>query len=339
MLRKFRTEFVIIFLLLILVYSLLYSLIYNYFVIGKIGEFDLKFKNVCDQLSIELPHKDTYLIKIWGLYYPKKIYFNKIEVTPFMTRERGELKELFIKVENTSVNKGINLLNIISNYSYSARVKNFYGTTESNKIYILFKASRFLKFEPERLILITLFAFLTFILVFILLYVMTKFIFLNFRLGKLFILFSICNSALFFLFLFIIFLLLFTPYRVVFSSSAFLGLSIFLLFLINLIFTHRYLRQLTLTHKARRFMASIIKLSFDQNKELNLNVLLDELIVNFKKAPGQYLVSAFIFSLFICMLLFSFKLYTIANLISYLAYFCLAVGLGINFVKLIKENR
>ena len=133
-----RIKSIIIFLLVILLYSLIFSFLYNYFVVIKIDEFNKKFKNIQRQLIVELPQKDTYLIKIWGLRYPERVYFNSKEVDPFWLRERGILKETYIKVDENLVNEERNILDIISNESYSVRIRNFYGASDSKNILIIF---------------------------------------------------------------------------------------------------------------------------------------------------------------------------------------------------------
>ena len=343
MLRKSKTKFITIFLLLILVYSLLYSLVYNYFVIGEIDEFKLKFKNVCGQLIIELPCNDAYLIKIWGFYYPKRVYFNETEIVPFATRERGGLKELFFKVDNTLVNRGVNVLNIISNESYSVKVKNFYGATESGSIFVLFDTSRFLKDKPEKLIPIFCITFLVVISVIAIFYFIIKFILLRFKFTKFFLIYCISNFILILLFLTSTFLLLLTPYRIIFSKQCFISLSLFILFIYNFIlfcvFARVHSKHLILNFNIPRAILYLLKLPLNESRGLSLDFLYAKFKFYFKKNPEQYLIATFILSLFACMFLLTFRLYAIANWLSYFAYICLALGLGIRFVKLIKENR
>jgi hypothetical protein len=348
----FKAKSAIIFLLVTLVYSTLFSFLYNYFVVVRIDEFDQKFKNVQRYLIFELPKKDTYFVKIWGLHFPEKIYFNQIEVSPFKFRERGILKEIYIVVNKGLVNKGQNILNIISNESYSVKIRNYYGATASKGAFVVFKLSSFLKFRPNRFISVAFSIFIILNLLWPIFYITIKFVFLNFKFERIFLLYCIYNFGLFLLLSVFILLFSFTSYRIILSQSTIIGLSIFLLFLLNSIlfyhFIYKHSQELILSPNVTRLISSFSKLSLDKaqdfkkfldkSQELHLNFFLAKLNLHFKIIPEQYLISAFIFLLLICMILLVFKLYTPANWVSYIACFCLLIGLLIKCVKLSKEN-
>ena len=340
-----RTKYIIIFLLVILAYSLIFSFLYNYFVVIKIDEFNKKFKNIQRQLIVELPKRDTYLIKIWGLRYPERVYFNSKEVDPFCFRERGILKETYIKVDESLVNEEQNILDIIGNESYSVRIKNFCGASDSKNILVIFKSSRFLKFKPDRFIAVTFLTYIILIFLWVIFYIIVKYVFSNLKIGKIFFLYCLSNFGLFLSLLIFIFLFSFTPYRIILSHSAFLGLSICILFLTNFIlfcqFIFRQSQTLILNPsiiKSIKPLSRAIKLPLGEIKESYLNLYIIKLILHFKRFTDQYLISAFIFLLLICMILLIFKLYTIAHWISYLAFFCLLTGIVIKITKSAKAK-
>lgn len=341
--ENLKTKHIFIFLLAILAYSLFYSFFYNYFVIGKIDEVDFKLKNFQGKAMFELPGEDAYLIKIWGLKYPQKTYFNDREISSFHIRERGKLKEIYLKIDRGFVNKNQNSLTIIGPVDYSVKIRNFYGAIESRDIVVLFNSSRFLKFMLNKFLSVAAIAFVLLFFSWSIFYFVIKFFILNLKLNRLFLLYCLSNFGLFLLFLVVTLLLSFSYYRVALSHQFFMKASISLLLLTNLItfflFVLKHSPPLILIRRRFEFPSSISEKPKEMLRELHFDLYLKMTVSHFKAHPGRSLIQAFIFTMLLCMVLLIFRFYTLANLVSYLAYFCLLVGMVIEYVKLIKEEK
>lgn len=356
-------------LVVIVAYSLWFSFFYNYLVRQQEFTFDKKFKNISGQLIVHLPNRDTYFIKVWGISFPERVYFNNQELLPFKIRKRGTLKELYVKVKQDLVNKDKNILTILSEGSYSVKVRNFYGITNSKDVVILFKNSQVQRLTTFDFFQVFLLTGTILFFVCLIFYSLIKIIFLNFKFKRLLKVFCLYNLGLFLLVSIFLFVIYSISYRVILSSSTFLGWSLFYIFLINpMVILHYFLRyskgllfnprfignisslQIELTKKfyeigfygkkiTSHFLDSIDeKCGKSRREQYEFESYTKKLIANFIKLPGIYLVGIFILLLVGCMLLLTFKLYTLANWVSYLAYFCLATGLIIEFVKLVKKE-
>lgn len=342
MFKKIKSVYSLSLLTTIVFFSLGLSFFYNYFVPIKEPFFDEKFDDVQGLLLVELPKEDVYLVKIWGLRYPDNVYLNDVEMSYFRKRERAKTKEIYIRAEAPPIKKGPNALIIVSDESYSVRIRNFYGATESEGVFVLFKSSRYLRFFPDRIIFAALLFFAILAFSWTIFYFLFNFIFLNCRFDLFFKLFLQYNSIFFFIIIFSIILVVFSPYRVILSRMVFLGWSISSLFLLNgfllLRFILRHNPPLIFNKKHINFLFVKTDLSFENEEELYLHHLLQRFIIFFKARPDQCLIVSFIFLLCICMILLLFRLNSIANWISYLAYFCLVIGTTIKFIKLIKNK-
>lgn len=342
MLKEFKLKDIKI-IVVFLIYSLLLSFFYNYFVVSKLEVFDFKFKDAQQRLRVSLPEKDSYLVKIWGLQFPQKVYFNSLEVTPFSYRERGILKEINIKVDSSLANKGKNLLSIVSNKRYSVKIRNFYGATDSKGIIILFKSSRFLEFSPQRFIFDSFKIFIILILFGTILHFLINLVFLNFDFKTFFIIFCFSNGSLFLLFFVFVLFFSFSLLRVILSQGTFLSSAVSLLFLFNLILFYKFIfkhaHRLILTSYSVEIISKFFKFQLKKSQESYLELYINRLTLHYKKNCEQYLISLFILFLFMCMVFLYFRLYSIANWISYIAYFCLFGGLIIKYVKFVKEDK
>ncbi len=342
MLKGSKVKFLVFFLPVILIYSLAFSLLYNYFILAKVDEFDKRFKNIYGQLTVELPKRGSYLIKIWGISYPQKVYFNNVEVSPFSLRERGILKEQYIRVDVTPPNKSLNTLNIISEVSQSVRIKNFYGATESKTIYVVFKSSTFQGFDFAGFMRVTVLAFLILIGTWVIFYFICGFIFNNFRFRVFFIGYCLYNLGLLLPTAILVFIFSLTDYRVIISKECFLTWAVFLYLSLNLFifigFILKYRSIITFESKAARLVVRIARMPNDELKSHLLDFYLGELECDFKKAPARLFIIIFILLCLACMVLLVFRLDSIANWVSYLAYFCLAAGIISMFKEFIKEE-
>jgi hypothetical protein len=339
--KTIKIGFAWIFFSIILVYSLLFSFFYNYYVHPGVEGFDKKFRHVRGQLVFELPQKDTYLVKIWATTLPSSIYFNRKGVSVFKIRDRGGQKEAHMAIDGRLVSAGPNVMTLGGNESYSVKIRNFYGATDSKDIYVVFKTSRFLKFSFIGFISITFLAYLVLILFWISFYFMTRFIFVNLEIREIFKLFCILNFSLFLFFLLFAVIFSFTSYRVILTRYEFLSIGISYLFLLNLgVFTwflFRKSRQLRLSASAIKFVNRFFEIPVEESKMLS--IFAGELKLEFKKRPERALVLLFIFLVILAMISLYIRLPLLAEVISYLSYFCLWFAVGTKISRFIKENQ
>jgi hypothetical protein len=140
------------------------SFFYNYLVVENFEPFNLKFSNVKDTVKFDLPGNYTYLLKVWGIEYPQKVYFNKRCLKSFYLRERGQLREAYFLIGEDLLDKGGGKVELISDSSYSLRIMNFLAKEKYGAL--LFNTSGFLNnnnFGFARLFLFSLiFGFLIF---------------------------------------------------------------------------------------------------------------------------------------------------------------------------------
>lgn len=117
------TKFKIVFIHFVL------ACIFSYFYLQVVPvfpfqEFDERFREVEGQISLILPVKATYLLKIWGRTKPVAVYFNNEPLIHFFFRERSDSEEFYYSLSKNKIREGKNTIKITSNVDYSVRIKN-----------------------------------------------------------------------------------------------------------------------------------------------------------------------------------------------------------------------
>ncbi|MCM8783428.1 MAG: hypothetical protein NC818_01415 [Candidatus Omnitrophica bacterium] len=306
--------------LISLILGAIFSFFYNYFVIGDFKGFKLKLKDVKGITQFNLPEKDIYILKVWGKDSPQEVYFNDKILSHFYFRKRGELKELYFSLPEDLVNEGSNKIKIVSPLSYSLRIRNHLGTADYGTV--LFKESKFLKEKR--------FNFRKFLLGIVLFSLSIFFIFRFFSFltkNLLIIILSYIPCFLFFLFSF--FISQFSPYRIILHIYSFLGMSIFLVGIIMV--------PLFLIFSARKIDIKLLKENFQKDKDLFLSNRIVYWIMT--REFSDKCILTFMFLLILCAFLLIFKLEPVAEQIANLAYLVLVLGVGIKFVKFIREEK
>lgn len=288
----------------------IFALFYIYFVVPGFKIFNLKFKDVKGSVNIDLPQKDTYLLKIWGLEFPQGIYFNGDLLEPYSSRERGKIKELYFKIEAA----GTSIFEIVSPLRYSLKIQNCRGYND--EVVVLFKSSRFLKnlhFKAGRFLAAAIiYCFIIFVIFRILSFLLQRFF--SFSFEKEVLRFSFCFLPGFLFFLMIYLFSIFSDLKVIaLRSSYFARISIFSvgIFLLPLVLFY--------VEKLRNRLVSLIRIWVDTSK------IADKFIV-----------------LFIVMIMLNALLFFVEPKIEQLAniaYFALVIGVIIKFVRLVRAGK
>jgi len=341
MLNKHKVSKFLIFLTAVFIFSCVSSFFYCYFTTrNEIIIYDNKISNVQSSLVVKLPRLDTYLVKLWGEKRPEKVYFNNIEIIPFRISSRNNTEEAYIKFDRALVNEGRNIISIVSQNSYSMRIKNFYGLDDSRKLFLLFDSSRFLRFNTGLFFDLIFLIFGVLIAAFCLLYYFTRLLFFNLDFFKLFLNFVLYN-ALCFAFIFILVLTFKVHhYRVIFLPLFFLkaaGIYICLSFLFSFLgFLFKYRHKINLNSKARLLLCKVIRFPTSERKDLSF--FLECITLKIKTCPGEFLIRLAVSGFILCYFFIWLKLYFLSEIISYFIYFSILAGLIVKFNKLKKGN-
>lgn len=304
--------------LVLLACSLVMSFFYSYFSKDDIKKVAFKTPNVTRQLRFILPDADTYIVKIWGLKFPEKVYYNSYEISPFYTRQRGKLKEQYFRVSAPLVHKGQNILDIMSNSSYSVRVKNFVYTTNSGNFSVIFKSSNGAKFRIDKFFLHILPVYIILLLSCFVFYFIIGFI-VKLSFGESMFLYIYSLLGYFLLLLILLLIFLFSPYRIVLSTAVLVCLAIVSMLITSI---------LILLLKRPKII---------QSNQLILHPFIIKLISSLESNPDKFFIGMGIFFLVLCMIFLIFDLQSVADYISYLAYFSLVIGLFKIFLNLLKQ--
>lgn len=213
---------------LVILYSLLIAFFYTFFSYDRFNPFSLKFNNVDTGLKFELPEKDSYILNIWNPQLPKAIYFNGHLVFPSYVSKKDEADVAYVIVPAGYVIKGANVLDISGQGKYSVKIRNFFGAAKSTNIYVLLNSSKFiseLKFNFPKFVLTALLVFLLLILISLPLSRSGIEIFSIFRIS--YLLYFLCFCLLFLT-------SLFSPLRLIMSTSAFVALSLLLISIVKI---------------------------------------------------------------------------------------------------------
>ncbi len=156
-----KFNIVLIHLILACIFTYFYSQLVASFPLKK---FDEKFREVEDQISVVLPGKVTYLLKVWGDSKPVQICLNNEPLIHFFFRDRGEIQEYYYVLSKNLIRDGKNVIKITSNIDYSVRIKNSINFNSFSAVLLKPVPSQkepiFLKILPIFLVLLILQFFL-----------------------------------------------------------------------------------------------------------------------------------------------------------------------------------
>ncbi len=311
----------------IMIFSFIILFFYSYFVIDKFKVFSLKLTEV-KNTEFNLPDKDVYLLKLWGLEEPKEVKFNQEHIFPFRSRYRGELKEVYFSLPPELVNKGLNRLDIVSHTTYSARIQNFIGKLPSADAFVLFNSSFYFKNKEQMAKKIILNAiFISFLL-------LDLWLFFSFWIKNYFNLeikkFYFTYFSTYFLYFLSFFILWLssklTPYRVIMSSGYFISLTVFLIAIVQAPVIINVIVKTFLSLKKRNPLPS--------NHKLTINFI--RKLLSFKFSDKAVLIFMVLF--ISCIFLINLQLELLAQYVADIAYLFLLVGVLIKFLEFVKKS-
>ena len=324
--------------LLVFVLSFAFSVLYNTFVISGFDAFDIKLKEV-GSIKVDLAEKDTYLLKVWGLEPPAKIYFNDKAVSHFYFKNNGELYEYYIKLSGEIVNERDNILNIGSALNYSAKIRNYLGRAKDKDIFLLFDSSDFLKEKELSLSKVILNAGFVVVLlsgVWLLLFFLAKRLFdssfRKFAFGY-FLSYFPCLLVLFAVYIF----LRFFSCRAIIPFEIFIRLAVFLIAVVQLPVFFWTLKKIVKLHMMEQ------KNKLKSQEELKSPSGFKPLLVFSQWTKNRKFsdkcVCLFMALLMICVVLLIWNLELIAKWVANFAYYVLFIVVAVKFKKLMKAER
>jgi len=340
MASKHKIRKILVFLTTVFIFSGIVSFFYCYFTTrDEIVVYDQKISNVQSKLVVKLPRVDTYLVKLWGKSYSEKVYLNNTEVVPFRIFTRNNTVEVYIRFDRALVKEGRNVINIFSQNSYSMRIKNFYGSDESRKLFVLFDSSRFLHFDTDLFLNLIFLLFVCLLTAFFLLHYFIRSVFHNLNFFKLFLNFILYNGLCFTVIFILIFIFKVNQYRVILLPPLFLKIAclyicVSILFsFFTFLFKNRH--KINLNFKARLLLCKVLRFSTSERNDIGF--FLEHIILKIRASSYVFFIGLSVFGLILCLFLVLLELYFLSEIISYLAYFCILAGLISKLSKLRKE--
>ena len=318
--------------------GVLFGFFYLQLVVPQYKAFNLTIRNVKDDIILELPAQETYLLKIWGDQMPERVYFNSSRLIHLIFRDRGKIKEFYYLLRKETIKKGKNVLKIQSDTNFSFRLKNDLAYSDFGGV--LFKSN---VAKEDINSIKSFFVYLLFILCFNslglnLVHFFKKFFALSFD----FFLFKYTLSYLpCILFLYSIYKIaqLFTI-KPVFFSYSFIGLSALLVF----IFQFPMLTILLINEFKKWVLNATLSTKWVLNATPSTKGLVNRLLGYrairwwFSIEFSDKCVFIFICLVIFCALLLSFHLELVGEIVANAAYLILLLGVFIRLKKSIKKN-
>ncbi len=333
-----------------------FSFLYVNLTIPRFNEFNLKILEIRGEKSFDLPKQDTYLLKIGGHDVPNAVYCNSSKINYAVFVDRKKRKEFYFVLPSELVRKGENVLKIGSTNTYTANIKNCLSYTDFGVI--LLSSSAIKKQEINTTILV-LFLLMLILFGFGVSFALEKLF--GISLDKYFVKYALSYAPCLFLMTFLYNVFKLMPLHIFFFRTSFIGLSIFLVLIIQipifLSFIVELIKQVTAISKERKAAAPPVKKTFavppKEKKPLVSTVIATQAFESTKMLTDKLMgyravqwwltkdlpdkcIIFFIFLLFFCTFLLSFHLDILAEIFANIAYLFLTTGV---IIKLLHSSK